>query len=198
MHYAYRKMTSEEQKEVLAYRRYAGFPLHEPPHFERESNIYLLTMTNFEHGHFMREESRRIEYERKLLDLITGIPESKVFGWSILPNHGHVLARVDLTIFGQKIGRLHNGLSTQWNREDNTPGRTVWFRFTDRGIRNEGHFYAALNYCHFNAVKHGFVSAMELWRTSSVHLYLEQYSLETMNWLAVTYPVLNMGKGWDW
>jgi len=198
MHYAYRKMTPEERKEVLAYRRYASFPLHEPPHFERESNLYLLTMTNFEHRHVMLEELRRIEYERKLLDLITGIPESKVFGWSILPNYGHVLAHVDLITFGRKIGRLHNGLSTQWNREDNTPGRTVWFRYTDRGIRNEGHFYASLNYCHFNAMKHGYVNAIELWRTSSVHLYLEQYGLEKMNWLADTYPVLNMGKGWDW
>ena len=162
MHYAYRKMTPQEREQMLAYRRYASFPLHEPPHFERESNLYLLSMTNFEHKHIMREESRRIEYERKLLDMMAGIPGTELFAWCILPNHGHLLARVELKIFRQKLGRLHNGLSTQWNREDNTPGRTVWFQFTDRGIRNEGHFFASLNYCHYNPVKHGYVSSMEL------------------------------------
>jgi putative transposase len=198
MKYAYRSMTPEERREVLAYRRLAKLPLHEPPHFERESNLYFLTAANFEHKHIMWEETRRVEYEGKLLEMLAGIPGSENFAWCILPNHWHVLARVDLKLFGERIGRLHNGLSTQWNREDNRPGRTVWYRFADRGIRNKAHFFSALNYIHINPIKHGYVEAMEHWRTSSIHLYLEQYGLEQMVSLANMYPVRNFGKGWDW
>ncbi|MHB0939862.1 MAG: transposase [Armatimonadota bacterium] len=197
MYYAYRKMTPLERQQVLAYRRLVHFPLHEPPHFERDSNLYFLTAANFEHRHILRAASRRIEYERKLLEMMAGLPGAEVFGWCILPNHMHVLARVDLTLFGRRIGRLHNGTSTQWNREDATPGRAVWFRYTDRGIRSEAHFFAALNYLHFNPVKHGHAASMELWETSSVHVYLEQYGLDRLNELAAAYPILDFGKGWD-
>ena len=198
MKYAYRQMTPRERTEVLAYRRSVKLPLHEPPHFGREDNLYLLTAANHEHKHIMRQESRRLEYEAKVLDLLAAIPSSELFAWCILPNHAHILARVDLKAFGQKIGRLHNGLSTQWNREDASPGRTVWHRFSDRGIRNESHFFATLNYIHFNPVKHGHVEAMDYWRTSSIHIYLDQYGKDNMNLLTQQYPALDYGKGWDW
>lgn len=94
--------------------------------------------------------------------------------WVILPNHYHLLLSTDLEQFRARIGRLHNGKSTQWNREDGSPGRRVWFRFSDRHIRSEGDYYASLNYIYANPVKHGYAEEAALWPWSSVHKYLEQ------------------------
>src|SRR5262245_27640626 len=55
----------------------------------------------------------------------------------------------------------------QWNLEDIQTGRrTVWYEFSDRKIRSEAHFYATLNYLHYNPIKHGYVRLMGEWEWS--------------------------------
>ena len=77
-----------------------------------------------------------------------------------MPNHYHLLI---CTKSFRKIPmifkRLHGKTSHDWNQEDNKRGRKVWFKYSDRKIRTEDHFYAALNYIHHNPVKHGYVDA---------------------------------------
>jgi hypothetical protein len=60
-------------------------------------------------------------------------------------------------------------------------------------VRNEGHYYHALNYLHYNPVKHGYVEGPYDWPWSSVHLYHETYGREWLRDHWVEYPV---GKGW--
>ena len=195
--YAYRQITEEQQQEVLAYRRLMQFPLHEPPHFERDNALYLLTASNFEHKQVMAQEERRTALLERLL---TGLHEdcsADVFAWVILPNHYHILARVDLPVFATWIGKLHNATSTKWNREDKTPGRTVWYRFSDRGIRNERHFWATVNYIHFNPVKHGYVEHIDTWKCSSIHSYIAEHGYEAVIQLDKNYPLYDYGKNWD-
>ena len=68
------------------------------------------------------------------------------------------------------VGQVHN-LSYQvagnrkplyeWNKEDFQTGhRSVWYKYTDRQIRDDDHFYKALNYIHLNPVKHGYVQTL--------------------------------------
>ena len=196
--YSFRKLTAQQQKEVLEQRRICGIPLHQTPRLESLTGSYLITAANFEHQHIMDSQARREEWENKILTLFDSNGEWQLLGWCILPNHYHLVTQVDLEIFAAKIGRLHNGVSTQWNREDHRPGRQVWFRFAERGIRSERHLRVALNYVHFNAVKHGYVSDARQWPTCSVHEYLAQYGTEILkeNWKE--YPVRDFGKGWDW
>ena len=195
--YNYRKLTQQEKEEVLTYRRLLGLPLHEPPHYLRENNLYLLTAANYEHRWIMQNEERRVEFTWKLLQWMTEYCQAHIYAFCILPNHYHVLSRVDLNLFRQWIGKLNNGTSTQWNREDNRRGRRVWYRFSDRGIRNEDHFYATLNYIHYNPVKHKHATYIDEWRCSSIHAYLEQYGHETMIELAERYPLYHYGDNWD-
>jgi len=192
-------MTPEQRREVLEYRHFMNYPLHAPPHFSRESNLYLLSAAHYEHCHIMQEEDRRNAFERELLELLYGIPDTEIFAWSILPNHYHVLAKVYLELFAEKIGKLHNGISTRWNKEDHLIGcRKVWHKFTDRGIRDEAHFWATVNYIHLNAVIHGYIEIGDQWRNTSYHLYLEKYSRNEIELLEKAYPPLDYGKGWDW
>ena len=146
----------------------------------------------------MNSEARREEWENKIIALFVDNADWNLQGWCVLPNHYHLVAQVDLEVFAEKIGRLHNGVSTQWNREDKTPRRKVWFRFSERGIRSERHLCVALNYVHFNAVKHSHVADARQWPTCSVHDYLAQYGAETLRKQWKNYPVLDFGKGWDW
>jgi putative transposase len=121
----------------------------------------------------------------------------EVQAWVVLPNHYHLLAPTDLDVFRPWIARLHNGKSTQWNREDRSPGRKVWHRFSDRKIRSEGHYYASLNYIHANPVKHGYVEKANDWPWSSLHVYLEEFGRDVlMDWWK-RYPVGDYGRGWD-
>ena len=188
-------MTIAQRKEVVAQRQRDKQPWHALPHRVSEDQTYILTGTCRDHHSFLGDE-RRLEWEEKLLDLLKS-QGAEVFAWCILPNHYHLLTRLDLTVFHSAIGKLHNGTSTQWNREDRTPGRRVWHSYCDRSIRSERHFYVSMNYIHANPVKHGHVQRAQDWTTSSFHHYLEHWGREALQQMWRDYPVLDYGKNWD-
>ncbi len=196
--YQWRDMNEEQRAEWLKQGRLAGIRLHEPHHPEIDGQTYLLSAACFDHQAILASVERRMNFEQELLDAVLQIPHATVYGWCILPNHYHLLAQCDLKIFSRAVGRLHNGTSTRWNREDQSVGRRVWFRFSDRGVRSERHFKTALNYIHANPVKHGYARLAHQWPCSSVHHYLESQGRESLQLLWRSYPVRDFGKGWDW
>jgi putative transposase len=194
--YNYRKLTPEQKAEALAQREARGYPWHAPPHSWGE-NTYMLSAACFEHKPIMLASRRLAEFADALLRGVEQTLGGAVHAWAVLPNHYHMLARVDLGAFRRWIARLHNGKSTQWNRQDATPGRKVWHRFSDRWIRDERHYYASVNYIHGNPVKHGYVEDARMWPWSSLHEYLEQFGRgKLLEWWR-EYPVRDYGKGWD-
>ena len=195
--YEYRKMSPEEREDVVAYRRQIGLPPHEPPHFPDGTRTYLITGATYEHRPILTTEKRREEFLEKFWEKISGLKDTEVFAWVVLPNHYHILLRTDLKALKVAMKPLHNRTSTAWNREDGTKGRKVWFRFEDRHIRDEGHFFAAINYIHANPVRHGHAAKADEWKPSSFHIWLEQYGREKLIALWKGYPVLEMGRRWD-
>ena len=187
----------EQRAQVVAQRQRDHQPWHALEHRVSEDQTYIITGTCYQHSSLMHHEARRLEWQEKLLDLLEDL-QATTFAWCVLPNHYHLLARLDLLAFGKSIGRLHNGTSTQWNREDGAPKRKVWHSHCDRTIRSERHFYASLNYIHANPVKHGYARRAPQWPTSSVHHYLEIWGRESLRQVWNDYPVLDYGKGWDW
>ena len=196
--YLYRRLDSQGREEVVEHRLRCGFPLHQPPRMEALTRTYLITAANFEHQHLMASPARRDEWQAKVLSLFDEWKEAHLLSWCVLPNHYHLVAQVDLDEFARRIHRLHNGTATQWNREDQTAGRKVWFRFSERGIRSDRHLLVALNYVHFNAAKHGYVGDARDWAWSSLSLYLEEQGTGVVRQAWKDYPVLDFGKGWDW
>ena len=173
-------------------RKHLRVPWHAPAHFGDEAKIYLITAACFEHQHFLKNPERLTEYEKKLTNLITSLADSEMKAWVVLPNHYHVLAKVNLSELRPKLGKLHNGSSTQWNREDGTPGRQVWYRFTDRAIRSERHLYATVNYIHSNPVKHGLVGKAPEWPWSSFSDYEAKHGVSELRRWWKEYPVDGM------
>jgi len=191
-------MAPEERAAIVASRRERGYPLHAPPHPYREAGWYFLSATNYEHTPIMHAPDRRDEFETRLLDACLSI-NAEIGGWVVLSNHYHLLAGVDtLDAVSVLLKQLHGTTSREWNSVDGMTGqRRVWYKFTDRWIRDERHYLRALNYLHYNPVKHGCVGDPYKWAWSSVHLY---YDTKGRDWLRATwkaYPVGEFGAGWD-
>lgn len=196
--YLYRQLTPEWQAELLRYRRLRGYPLHEPPHLRDAEGWFLITAATYEHRpHFNTEEDRRWLLEELFHELHAArIPLN---GWVVVPNPYHLLAQCrPLSAISQPLRRVHARTALELNRRAGLIGRQIWYRFTDRRIRSERHYYTTLNYIRFNPVKHGYVEKPLDWLCSSVHWYLEHFSVEWLRDVWRKYPVREYGKGWDW
>jgi putative transposase len=198
MPYEYRRMSPEEREAVLAHRRERRYPWHAPPHPHREARWYLLSAGNSEHRPIMRPSERRDELESGLLGAFSSA-HAEIGGWVVLPNHYHILFGLSsLDVASHLLKLLHGSTSRTWNIADGLTGRRrVWYKFSDRGIRGERHYWRALNYIHYNPVKHGYVEDPYEWDWSSVHVY---YETKGRDWLRATwgeFPVGNFGAGWD-
>ncbi|MEC4894927.1 MAG: transposase [Oscillatoria sp. PMC 1051.18] len=195
--YEYRRLTPKQQTELIIERTIRGYPLHSPPHPLKNQNVYLLTATCYEHKCHVNSQIRR----QQLLDLIFEIFTTngiEIRAWVILPNHYHLLVYLTEFEILSKIFRLiHGSTSRQWNLEESIKGRKVWYRYTDRAIRSERHYYTTLNYIHYNPVKHGWAKSPYDWIESSVRWYLDNYGREWLRDLWSRYPVLEYGRGWD-
>jgi len=106
----------------------------------------------------MQSSSRRQQHLDQLFEAFiqAGI---QVDGWVILPNHYHFLVWIgDFSVIGSIIRLVHGRTAHDWNKEDHQSGRKVWYRYSDRAIRSERHYFASLNYLHYNPVKHGWAT----------------------------------------
>jgi putative transposase len=172
MAYEYRKLTPEERQKLVDLRRQRGYPLHAPPHPFREAGTYMITAANYEHVPVMASPQRRTEFQEIMLNGLREI-QAEIIGWAVLPNHYHVLASVEsLDLVSSALKHVHGYTSRRWNLQDGLTGkRTVWYHFWDRLIRDESHLCHALNYIHFNPVKHGYVEDAYDWPWSSLSMY---------------------------
>ena len=195
--YEYRKLTPEQREKLVQERLASGNPPHQPPHPVRGEGTYLLSASCFEHRRLIHTPERR----QALLDLLfewfiqLGM---QVYAWAVLTNHYHVLVHVPgFVALGTVFRRVHGRISYAWNQEDGTRGRKVWYRYIDRAMRSEGHYYTTLNYIHYNPVKHGLVASPYDWSWSRVRWYLEHKGREWLRDLWRRYPIRDYGKSWD-
>ncbi|MGH9767714.1 MAG: transposase [Blastocatellia bacterium] len=117
----------------------------------------------------------------------------------MLSNHYHALVGVEKPDdVSAALKSLHGATSREWNLADGVVGkRRTWYHFSDRKIRGDEHFYQAINYIHYNPVKHGYIKSVYDWPWSSVHNYL---SARGRDWLRETWQNFrpdSMGDGWD-
>jgi putative transposase len=195
--YEYRKLSLEERQKLVQERLARGYPPHQPPHPIREETFYLLTAACYEHRHHLHSHERR----QTVLDLVFeqfiqhGMD---VRAWVVLTNHYHLLVYVNkFEALKGIFQQIHGPTSVAWNQADKAQGRKMWYRYSDRVIRSERHYYTTLNYIHYNPVKHGLAASPYDWVWSSVHWYLEYNGREWLRDLWRSYPVRDYGKYWD-
>jgi putative transposase len=196
--YQYRHLTQDQRELLVRYRQEHGYPWHAPPHPIREAIYYLFTAANFGHSHIMATDERRISFQGHLLEEFQ-LGGAELCAWVILPNHYHLLTFVpDFDKIASTFQHLHGSTSRRWNLEDDLVGRKVWYRYSDRAIRSERHFYATINYMHYNPVKHGWVGRADEWVCSSIWAYLDTNGRDWLKDIWREYPIREYGKGWDW
>ena len=195
--YEYRKLTPEQQQELVKERLRRGYPAHRPPHLALDHACYLLTAACYEHRPHMHTPQRRQQILDHLLAQFIS-QEMAVIAWVILANHYHLLVQVTkFDAIANIFKQVHGRSSFEWNGEDNARGRKVWYRYSDRLIRSERHYYTTLNYIHYNPVKHGLAKSPYGWQWSSVHWYLETHGREWLRDLWRRYPLRDYGENWD-
>ena len=195
--YEYRKLTKQEKAQLVQERLDRGYPPHSPPHPMRDQLFYLLSVACFQHQSHVDSPQRRQEVLDALFEAFIR-RGMEIRAWVVLPNHYHLLVQaVVFNDVGRALRFVHGNLALGWNLQDRVPGRQVWYRFTDRAIRSEGHYYTTLNYIHYNPVKHGWSASPYDWVHSSVSWYLEHEGREWLRDLWVAYPVRDYGRGWD-
>ena len=195
--YDYRRWNDEQRRQVVQARHDRGFPLHRPPHLDLGSGWYIITAATYEHQHHFREANELSALTLRILEEITtaAIPIS---AWVVLPNHYHLLVRLDHPkLIGPSLGRVHGRSSRYANLRDHWPGRQVWCRYSDRKVRSERHFWTCLHYIMINPVKHRHVESMIQWPWSCIHEVLAERGQSWIDDLQREYPLLNFGKGWD-
>ncbi len=197
MPYEYRRMTNAEREAVLKQREAKGYPLYAPPHPFKVKTCYLLTAANYEHQGIIKPEARLTEFQKLVFERFAEF-EVEVAAWVFLHNHYHLLAFVPhfprLSIL---FNRLHGVTSRQWNLEDEKVGRKVWYKYTDRMIRDERHYFATINYIHYNPVKHGYTKRADEWPWSSFHWYFEHSGRDWLVEIWKRYPIKSYGDKWD-
>jgi putative transposase len=195
--YQYRNLTPEEREELVRERVARGFPAHQPPHPVRGRDVYLVTAACYGHAHHLPLSERRwalLESLFKQLSLMT----IEIHAWAILTNHYHLLLGIEeFGALGDVLRRVHGRTSRAWNVEDGREGRKVWYRYTDRAMRSERHYYTTVNYIHYNPVKRRLAESPYDWPWSSVHWYLDHIGRGWLRDVWQQYPVLEYSKGWD-
>ena len=177
--YRYRELTPEEKTEILQQRQLNGFPPHTPPHLHKTEGWFLITAATYEHKRYFRTNEERawlLDELQKELQVVN----VSISGWVVLPNHYHLLVAVS-TAFGDQSALTPCFMPVQareLNRREGLSGRQVWYRFSDRQIRNEKHYYTTLNYIHYNPTKHNYIQKPKNWICSSLHWYEKHFGIE--------------------
>ena len=162
-----------------------------PFHLHLDDQEYWLTASTVGHVHVFDTDAKR-SVLRSVLKQVAREPGIHLRAWALLPNHYHVLVRLDE---GKRLGRvlntLHGRSSNLVNRLDGTRGRKVWYQYWDRCIRNEGDFYTRFNYIHHNPVKHGYASQPEDYAFSSYQYYVRRFGEEWLQSAWEKFPILD-------
>jgi putative transposase len=194
--YQYRQLSKQEQRALVEERLRKNFPRHSPPHPIHDAPYYLITAACYEHRHRLNTSQRRQELLRQLLETFQQ-KNINVIAWVVLSNHYHLLTEtVNFTWLSQALRRIHGRSAHKWNREDNRTGK-FWCSYSDRAIRDEKHFYTALNYIHYNPVKHQLVRSSYDWKETSIHQFLQNYGRDWLRSCWREYTPRDYGNTWD-
>jgi REP-associated tyrosine transposase len=192
-------MSAGERTWALELRKSRQHPWHTPPHLDFEiEKQYLISASCYDHAFVIGKHAERMtECESDILKICEGFC-TRLYAWSILPNHYHLLVRTDrIKGLRKELGQFHWRSSFNWNGEDHSKGRKVWYNCFERPMKSERHFLATLNYVHHNAVHHGYVAHWQDWPWSSAAEFVNQVGHQKAKEIWLRYPILEYGKKWD-
>jgi putative transposase len=138
---------------------------HAPLHSLAANGTYFVTAAALRKQQLFRGAQRLAILHHGLLKV------ARDFGWqleawAVLSNHYHFVAHSPEAGAGAEslrrmLGQLHERTAKWVNKQDNAPGRQVWYNFWETQLTYAGSYLARLKYVHFNPVKHGLVGSAD-------------------------------------
>ncbi len=134
---------------------------HAPPHWLFTPGVFMVTCGTLDRAHLL-DTPARLDLVQDLLFTLAREFGWTLQAWAVLRNHYHFVATSPPGVDGAKslprlLGKLHMISAREINRQDDTPGRKVWFQFWESCLTFEKSRLARLRYVHQNAVHHGIV-----------------------------------------
>lgn len=135
---------------------------HAPVHKLGQRGVYMVTCGTYRKEHLLATPERKSRY----MDIFFALAQDygwELKAWAIMSNHYHFIAQSPENPASLKdfILHLHSFSATEFNREDNSPERKVWYQFWDKLITFDKSYYARLNYVNRNPVHHKLVEDAE-------------------------------------
>src|SRR5215207_4359466 len=118
--YNWRKLSDSDRRYVLTERKVRRFPWHAPPHFQYEEGKkdFLITAACYEHKPVIGGSSARMAGCESDLIEICADNECRLYAWTVLPNHYHLLAQTErIKDVVASLGQYHGRSSYCWNGE---------------------------------------------------------------------------------
>ena len=164
--------------------------IHRPPHFLQNETWYFLTAHTYGSESVFKTKDQKDIWLQELLKLVAEF-QIEVSAWVLLDNHYHLLGYFeDKGALPQFVKRLHGVSSFKINHLDHVKGRSVWYSYWDRCVRDERDYWTRFNYIHYNPVKHGYVERAELWGYSSYRDIVVRNGQEWIDDVWESYPIL--------
>ena len=135
---------------------------HSPAHRLDATGAYLVTAATYQKQPLFCS-AKRLTYLCESLLHLAALYEWKLQAWAVFPNHYHFMAVSPgkAATLPRFIGHLHTVTAREINRQDESPGRRVWFQYWDSHLTYQRSYLARLNYVHSNAARHGLVRQPE-------------------------------------
>ncbi len=132
---------------------------HAPPHRLMQEGTYMVTAGTYKKLLLFNTKTRLDFLQSSLLTFAKEF-KWKLQAWAIFANHYHFIANSpeNPDSLSQFLGSLHRYTATEINKQDNIPGRKVWYQFYDSHITFQKSYYARIQYVIENPVRHGFVN----------------------------------------
>ena len=166
--------------------------LHHPPHLYLDQTWYFISAHTVDSINIFNTT----DHSTIWLDIFTKLIHEykvEVSAWVLLPDHYHFLAYFkQSTLIPQFIKRLHGGTSIKLNKFDDQRGRSIWYSYWDRCVRDEHDYWMKFNYIHYNPIKHGYVKSIDDWEFSSQPDLLKLYGEEWFSDCREKYPVVEL------
>lgn len=164
--------------------------IHRPPHLILNNTLYFITAHTYKQSSIFQTQSHKAIWLETLTDLTPNYGID-LFAWVLLHNHYHVLMYFEnANRLPNFIQRFLGSTAYQLNKLDKAKGRTIWYNYWDRCVRDEKDLWTKLNYIHYNPVKHGYVDCIERWDFSSYSSFITKYGEECMDDAMRSFPVI--------
>lgn len=135
----------------------------------------MVTGSTYLKKHYLRTPIQLTLVQSRLFDV------AEEFGWqlqawAVLSNHYHfvALSPEDPKTLRTIVSKLHTTTAIELNKQDEAPGRKVWFQYYDSHITYQASYLARLKYVHQNAVHHKIATHAENYPWCSAAWFAQQ------------------------